>query len=170
MPRPTSKAALLELSAAEFDKLRAALDGIDPALRGDVDWQAPIEDRSRNPRDVVTHVHAWHLMVLDWCRTGDAGGMPEVPAPGRTWREIPAVNDEIWERFRATPYDAALALLLDSHREVTALIEDHSDEQLFTRGAYPWTRTSTLGSYFVSCTSSHYVWARKTLRAILKAA
>jgi hypothetical protein len=48
------------------------------------------------------------------------------------------------------------------------LIEVHTNEQLFGRGAYAWTRSSTLGSYFVSCTSSHYVWARKTLRAILK--
>lgn len=168
MPRPTTRTELLTAGAEEFDRLQSMLDGIDPALAADVDWQAPIADRSRNPRDVVTHVHAWHLMVLEWCRTGDAGGTPEVPGGGHTWREIPAVNDEIWERFRSTSYDAARTLLVASHNEVMGLAQEHTDEQLFDRGIYPWTRSSTLGSYFVSCTSSHYVWARKTLRAILK--
>jgi hypothetical protein len=141
---------------------------VDPGLADDIEWQAPIEDRSRNPRDVVTHVHAWHLMVADWCRKGDVGDTPEVPGGGYTWREIPAVNDVIWERFRSTSYDAARQLLATSHHDVMGLIEEHTNEQLFGRGVYAWTRSSTLGSYFVSCTSSHYVWARKTLRAILK--
>ena len=144
------------------------LDGIDPELARDIEWQASIEDRSRNPRDVVTHVHAWHLMVAQWCREGDQGGSPQVPGGGHTWREIPAINEEIWQRFSATSFDAARELLLTSHHDVTGLIEAHTNEQLFGSGAYPWTRTSTLGSYFVSGTSSHYVWARKTLRAILR--
>lgn len=143
------------------------LDGIDPDLSHDVGWQAPIDDRSRNPRDVVRHVHAWQLMVLDWCREGDRGGSPQVPGGGHTWREIPAINDEIWQRFSRTSYDTARDLLSRSHHDVMALIAAHTDEQLFTKGAYPWTRTSTLGSYFVSATSSHYRWARKTLKAIL---
>lgn len=170
MPRPTTRSELLTASAEEFDRLQAMLDGLDPGLAEDVSWQAPIEDRSRNPRDVITHVHAWHLMLVGWCRTGDAGGTPDVPGGGHTWREIPAINDEIWERFRNTPYDAARTLLAESHGVVMGLIAQHTDDQLFGRGAYPWTRSSTLGSYFASSTSSHYVWARKTLRAILKAA
>jgi len=145
------------------------LEGIDPALACDVGWQACIEDRTRNPRDVVTHVHAWHLMVARWCREGDRGGAPQVPGGGHTWREIPAINDEIWEQFSATSYDAASELLAASHHDVMGLIEAHTNEQLFGHGVCPWTRRSTLGSYFVSCTSSHYVWARKVLRTILRA-
>ncbi len=141
---------------------------IDRRVSGDIGWQAAIVDRSRNPRDVVTHVHAWHLMVAAWCREGDEGGSPEVPGGGHTWREIPAINDEIWQRFADTSYEVARELLDMSHHEVMGLIAAHSDAQLFSKGAYPWTRTSTLGAYFVSCTSSHYIWARKTLRAILK--
>lgn len=144
------------------------LAGIDPELASDIEWQARVEDRSRNPRDVITHVHAWHLMVARWCREGDRGGTPQVPGGGHTWREIPAINDEIWEQFSATSYDAASELLRASHHDVMALIEAHTNEQLFGHGVYAWTRTSTLGSYFVSCTSSHYVWACKTLRTILR--
>lgn len=169
MTRPTTRSDLLVAGTSEFVQLQVMLDGINPELARDIDWQAPIEDRSRNPRDVLTHVHAWHLMVARWCREGDQGGSPQVPGQGRTWRELPAINDEIWERFSATSYNASRELLLASHGDVMGLIEAHTDEQLFGKGVYPWTRTSTLGSYFVSCTSSHYVWARKTLKAIFRA-
>ena len=46
-----------------------------------------------------------------------------------------------------------------------ALAEGFSDEDLFDRGRFDWTGTTTLGSYFVSATSSHYDWALKKLRA-----
>lgn len=42
---------------------------------------------------------------------------------------------------------------------------DFSIEDLFDKGRFDWTGTTTLGSYFVSATSSHYDWALKKLRA-----
>ena len=43
-----------------------------------------------------------------------------------------------------------------------------SEEDLFTPGRYAWTKTSTLGAYFVSATASHYAWARKEVHKCLK--
>ena len=56
-------------------------------------------------------------------------------------------------------------MLADSHREVMELAESLSNEELFTKGAFKWVGGSTLGSYFVSNTSSHYAWAIKKLKA-----
>ena len=52
-----------------------------------------------------------------------------------------------------------------SHKDVMKLAESLSEEQLFTKGMYPWVGSSVLGSYFVSCLSSHYDWAMKKLKA-----
>ena len=52
-----------------------------------------------------------------------------------------------------------------SHKDVMKLAESLSEEQLFTKGMYPWVGGSVLGSYFVSCLSSHYDWAMKKLKA-----
>lgn len=60
------------------------------------------------------------------------------------------------------------ALFERSHAEVMALIEAHSDEELFTRKRYAWTGSTSLGAYLVSCTSSHYDWALKLIRNGLK--
>ncbi|MBK8447469.1 MAG: ClbS/DfsB family four-helix bundle protein [Micropruina sp.] len=168
MPRPTTKDELLTASAMEYDKLLGVLAGFPASQRDDIGWSAPIEDQSQNPRDVLTHLHAWHLMAIEWCTIGDAGGTPQVPGPGRTWRETPAINAEIWQRYASTTYAEALELLAGSHRDVTTLISAHSNEQLFTGGVYPWTRSTTLGAYFVSSTSAHYQWGVKTLRAIAR--
>ena len=45
------------------------------------------------------------------------------------------------------------------------LAEKFTSEELFSKGVYKWTGGSTLGSYFVSATSSHYDWAIKKLKA-----
>jgi hypothetical protein len=170
MPRPTTSEALLEAAASGYATLARALSDFPADLREDIAWQSPIEDQSRNPRDVVAHLHAWHLMTMDWCRTGETGGAPQVPGPGRTWRDTPAINAEIWARFAATPYAGALRLLEASHGEIVGLIAQHTQEQLFGKGVYAWTKSTTLGAYFVSATSSHYDWGIKTLRAIRRSA
>ncbi|AVZ40036.1 MULTISPECIES: ClbS/DfsB family four-helix bundle protein [unclassified Dietzia] len=169
MPRPTTKTALLEAAAGEYERLHLALDRFDPVVLADVTWEAEIEDTSRHPRDVLTHIHAWQLMALGWAETGDAGGTPAIPGEGRTWRETPAINAEIRERYLGTSYADAVDLLAGSHARCLAVISSHSDEDLFTRGRHAWTGSTTLGAYLVSATSSHYVWGCKTLRRIRRA-
>jgi len=61
--------------------------------------------------------------------------------------------------------EEATRLLVQSHREVLELVEDFSTDELFTKGVYQWTGGTSLGSYFVSSTSSHYDWALKKLKA-----
>lgn len=52
-----------------------------------------------------------------------------------------------------------------SHSKVIQLAEQFSNEELFSKGVYKWVGGSTLGSYFVSVTASHYDWAMKKLKA-----
>ena len=52
-----------------------------------------------------------------------------------------------------------------SHTEILRLAETFSNDELFSKGVYKWVGGSTLGSYFVSETSSHYNWAIKKLKA-----
>ena len=61
--------------------------------------------------------------------------------------------------------EEATRLLAQSHREILELMEGFSNDELFTKGVYKWTGGTSLGSYFVSSTSSHYEWASKKLKA-----
>ena len=62
-------------------------------------------------------------------------------------------------------FEEAKELLVQSHKKVMELAEQFSNEELFSKGVYTWVGGSTLGSYFVSTTSSHYDWAMKKLKA-----
>ena len=115
-------------------------------------------------KDILAHLDAWHEMFLGWERAGSAGHKPEMPAPGFGWKDTPALNAAIWEKARNDDYDAVVARLNGSYQQVRGAIEAYSDEDLFTKRLFAWTGSTSVGSYAVSATSSHYEWARKLIR------
>ena len=78
------------------------------------------------------------------------------------------MNVEFWRKHQDTSLEEAKAMLRESHRDVMAVIEQYSDEELFSKGILAWTGTSTLGTYCVSATASHYDWAAKKIKRHLK--
>jgi hypothetical protein len=99
-------------------------------------------------------------MALGWYAAGLRGEVPEVPAPGYKWNQTPQLNRAIFEKHRGRPLDEVVADVRASRREILGVIESLSDADLFAPGRFAWTRNNTLGAYFVSATSSHYLWAR----------
>ena len=75
------------------------------------------------------------------------------------------MNLALWKRHQDTTLEDARDMFYKSHEEVLRLAERYSNEELFTKGVYKWVGGSTLGSYFVSTTSSHYDCAMKKLKA-----
>lgn len=155
MPRPTNKRDLLDAIERERGALDALLDAVAPARMGEPgvvgEWSA---------KDVVAHLVAWEQLALGWYRTGLRGETPALPAAGFKWNETPRLNRQIFEEHRDLPLDEVLAQYRASHREIVGVVASLSDEDLFTPGRFAWTRKNTLGTYFVSATSSHYLWAR----------
>ena len=75
------------------------------------------------------------------------------------------MNEFFWKKHQNTSLEEAKEMLHESHQAAMKLAEGLSNEELFSKGVYKWVGTSTLGSYFVSNTSSHYAWAIKKLKA-----
>lgn len=165
MPRPTNKTDLLALSQANYDKMMSLVAQMTPEQQ--VATYA-FEYRDRCVRDTLGHLYHWHQMMATWYEVGMGGEKPAIPAPGYTFRDLPALNAEIWQQCQAFSLAETQAMLQSSHAQMQALIEQHSDEELFTKKHYPWTNTTSLGAYLVSATSSHYDWAMKWLRKHLK--
>lgn len=74
------------------------------------------------------------------------------------------MNVKFWEKHQDTPLEQAKEMLLNSHKQVMESIEKFTNDELFSKGVFKWTGTTTLGSYCVSATSSHYEWAMKKLK------
>jgi hypothetical protein len=115
-------------------------------------------------KDLLAHLDAWHELFLGWEAVGRNGEIPEMPAPGCTWAQTLALSHEIYRRLQDDPWDLVTARLQASTARVRALVEAHADADLFTKKRYRWTGSTSLGSCAVSCTSSHYTWARRLIR------
>ncbi|WP_428770885.1 ClbS/DfsB family four-helix bundle protein [Treponema sp. HNW] len=164
MSRPATKNDLIEAANAQFEKLRNLLAGMSEAER-----KADIEpnERDKNVRDVLIHLYEWHCLLLNWIQSNTQGKAAAfLPAP-YNWKTYPAMNVEFWKKHQSTPYADAEKMLKKTHKEVIKRIETFSNEELFSKGIFTWTGTTTLGSYCVSATSSHYDWAIKGIKKAL---
>ena len=166
MPRPTDKAGLLELSKASLRKLLDFVESLSGNLKHATFENDELNDRDRTVSDVICHLHEWHLMMARSYEVGMSGGKPAIPAEDVTWKTLPVLNRRICQKYKGTELSKAVALLDQSHETMMSLIRKHTDEELFTRARYPWTGTTSLGSYLISATSSHYDWALKTIKPI----
>ena len=159
MPRPMSKTDLLTAIDKEHSSLETYLKTLSteqmnlPGIVGE--WPA---------KDVLAHLVEWQQMVLSWHGAGLRGEIPEIPAPGFKWNQTPALNQQIYEKHRDRSLAEIQEQLQVSHQEIVGVIQDLTNEELFTAGQFAWTKKNTLGTYFVSATSSHYLWARKEIR------
>jgi len=162
MARATNKADLTKAAESRFRKLWELVGSMSTEEQ---EAGFLFEDRDKNIRDVLIHLYEWHRMMAAWHRIGTLeGGRPEVPGRGYTWRTLPDLNREIWRKYQNVSLGEAKTKLKASHKKILALIESRTDEELFSKGVYQWTRGSTLGSYFVSSTASHYDWAMRAIK------
>lgn len=173
MPRPTNKADLLQAAEMQFQKLQNLITSLSEqeqesdfsfdteflAHQKEAHWQ-----RDKNLRDVLIHLYEWHQLLLHWIGENQKGVSTSfLPAP-YTWRTYGEMNIELWKKHQQTSLQKAKELLEKSHSQVMRLIERFSEEELFTKAYFSWTGTTSLGSYCISATSSHYDWAMKKLK------
>lgn len=166
MSRPTNKADLLKLAQENYSKLIALIDQLSHEQQNGT---FGFSDRDRNIRDVLGHLHEWHKMMAHWYKIGvSENGLPDIPAKGYTWKTIPDLNQELWQEIQKYSLDYTKKSFAKSHQKMLVLIEKHTDAELFSRNIYPFTKTTTLGAYFISSTSSHYDWAIKKIKKYIK--
>ena len=174
MARPTTKEELIEAAEGGFDTLMALLESLTPEERnGRFSFDLSKEKgahwaRDRNIKDVLVHIHELHQLLLNWVEDNQQGRTHAFLPDGYNWRNYGELNVKLRDKHDDTTCDQALDLFVESHKKVMALAQSFTNEQLFTKGVLPWTGNSTLGSAFISSTSSHYNWALKKIRKYLK--
>ena len=172
MARPQTKEGLLIAAKENFEKLNTLISKMsDKELTTPFDFSKDEKKkeahwkRDKNLRDVLIHLYEWHQLILNWVHSNQNGEeKPFIPKP-YNWRTYGDMNVEFWKKHQNTSLEDATKALQKSHKEVLELAEKFTNEELFSKKVYKWVGGSTLGSYFVSATSSHYDWAMKKLKA-----
>ena len=172
MVRPQTKENLMIAAKENFEKLNTLISKMsDKELTTPFDFSKDEKKkeahwkRDKNLRDVLIHLYEWHQLILNWVESNQKGEeKPFIPQP-YNWRTYGDMNVEFWKKHQNTSLEDATKALQKSHKEVLKLAENFTNEELFSKKVYKWVGGSTLGSYFVSATSSHYDWAIKKLKA-----
>ena len=172
MARPQTKEDLLIAANENYEKLNGLIEKMsDKELTTPFDFSKDEKKkeahwkRDKNLRDVLIHLYEWHQLILKWVHSNQNGEeKPFIPEP-YNWRTYGDMNVEFWKKHQNTSLEDATKALQKSHKEVLKLAENFTNEELFSKKVYKWVGGSTLGSYFVSATSSHYDWAIKKLKA-----
>lgn len=172
MGRPTTKSDLISAANENYEALNRLIfsmtdqelstpfDFAKDEKKKEAHWQ-----RDKNLRDVFIHLYEWHQLLLHWIVVNQKGdNQPFLPRP-YNWKTYGDLNLMFWKKHQNTTLEEAKEMLEKSHQEVMHLADTFTNEELFSKGIYPWAGNSTVGSYFVSATASHYTWAVKKLKA-----
>ncbi len=163
MGRPKTKSELLLAAHEEFDRLWSTSELID-----ENDVERPGVCEAWSLKDVLAHLDAWHEMLLEWEAAGSRGEKAPMPASGFSWAETPELNEVIYQRHRADDWNDVVERLRDSHARVLERIEAYDEDDLFTKKRYGWTGSTSVASYAISATSSHYRWASNLIKKAAK--
>lgn len=172
MGRPATKSDLINTAADKYEKMTVLISELtETELSTPFDFTKDVKKkeahwkRDKNLRDILIHLYEWHQLLLNWVHSNSEGmHTPFIPAP-YNWKTYGDMNMEFWKKHQCTTLEDARNMLKKSHEEVMDLAKTFTNEELFSKGVYPWVGGSTLGSYFVSVTASHYDWAIKKLKA-----
>lgn len=175
MSRPANKTDLLHAAADNWEKLDTIFSSLSEKelstpfdFSGDVKKKEAHWNRDKNLRDILIHLYEWHQLMLQWVQSNRANeNKPFLPEP-YNWKSYGDMNVGFWQKHQNTSLEDAKKMVRESHERTMSLAEEFSNEELFSKGVYKWVGGSTLGSYFVSVTSSHYDWAMKKLKAHIK--
>lgn len=172
MARPTTKEDLIISAKENYEKLNELISKLsEKELNTPFDFSADEKKkeahwkRDKNLRDILIHLYEWHMLILNWINSNQNGEeKPFIPKP-YNWKTYGDMNVEFWKKHQNTPLEEAKKMINKSHKDVLVLAEKFSNDELFSKNIFKWVGGSTLGSYFVSATSSHYNWAIKKLKA-----
>ncbi len=175
MARAINKEELLTSANKNFNKLWDLINSMpEHCLNTPFDFSADEKKkeahwtRDNNLRDVLIHLHEWHLLLIKWIESNKAGENKAFLPESYNWKNYGELNIKFWEKHQGTTLEESKELVMDSHKKSLELIQNFTTDELFTKGYFNWTGSTSLGSYCVSALPSHYDWAIKKLKAHFK--
>ena len=169
MPQPTNKMELIASMQEGYAKLNEQIDKMsedetavtfttDPKKCG-VRWQ-----NDRCLRDLLIHIYEWQVLMRVFVQN-IREGHPKDYLPDEYRKNYHEMDKMLVEKHQNTLLEEAQNLLLQTHEEMLRLTESFSEEELFTKGFFKNTYTTSMAAYFVSVTTSPYGQALKMLKA-----
>lgn len=114
-------------------------------------------------RDLLIHLHEWQVLMrvfVDNIRKGEQRDY----LPTEYRKNYHEMDRMLVEKHQGTSLGEAKQLLSKTHEEMLQLASSFTQEELYGKGYYRCTYTTTLAAYFTSVTTSPYGQATKILK------
>ncbi len=170
MPKPTNKIELIASMQDGYVKLNEQIDKMsvvtaatpfnfpaDPKKCG-VRWM-----HDRCLRDLLTHLYEWQVLMRVFVQN-IREGHPQDYLPDEYRKNYHEMDKMLVEKHQGTSLEESKKLLAQTHQEMIDLAESFTDEELFSKGVFKCTYTTTMAAYFESVTTSPYSQAVKLLK------
>ena len=115
----------------------------DPKKCG-VRWQ-----NDRCLRDLLIHFREWQLLMSTFVKN-IREGHPKDYLPDEYRKNYHEMDKMLIEKHHSTTLEESKALLQQSHEEMIRLAESFTEEELFSKGYYKVTYTTSMAAYFLS--------------------
>lgn len=154
MPIPKSKEELLFYIQKNYGKLRTDLKKIPSEKSRETGVAGNIKGTEVSPADVVAYLIGWGKLVLKWHDRKSKNLAVDFPETGFKWTELGLLAQKFHQDYKDTSYDDLLSQLDDVVEQITSLIQNLSNHDLYK---IPWYGKWTLGRMIQLNTSSPYL-------------
>lgn len=174
MAKPTHQAELITAMQDGYAKLYEQIDKLSAetavapfnfatdSKKCGVRW---VNDRCL--RDILTHLYEWQVLMREFVKNIREGHQRDY-LPDEYRKNYHEMDKMLVEKHQNTSLDEAKTLLAQTHQEMLGLVKSFDDNQLFSRGVFKCTYTTTMAAYFESVTTSPYSQATKILKTHAK--
>ena len=119
------------------------------------------------PRDLLIHLYEWQVLMRNFVNNIRKGQQRDY-LPDEYRKNYHEMDRMLVEKHQQTSFSQAQQLLNQTHEEMMQLADSFTEEELFGKGYYRCTYTTTMAAYFASVTSSPYGQATKLLKTHFK--
>ena len=174
MAKPTHQAELITAMQDGYAKLYEQIDKLSAetavapfnfaadSKKCGVRW---VNDRCL--RDILTHLYEWQVLMREFVKNIREGHQRDY-LPDEYRKNYHEMDKMLVVKHQNTSLDEAKTLLAQTHQEMLGLVKSFDDNQLFSRGVFKCTYTTTMAAYFESVTTSPYSQATKILKTHAK--
>jgi hypothetical protein len=174
MPKPTNKKELVASMQDGYAKLMEQINKMSEeaviapfAFTNDskkcgVRWMY-----DRCLRDLLIHLYEWQVLMNEFVQN-IREGHPRDYLPDEYRKNYHEMDKMLVEKHQSTSLEEAKRLLAKTHQMMLDLTESFTDNELFAKGVFKCTYTTTMAAYFESVTTSPYSQVVKLLKTHLK--
>jgi hypothetical protein len=166
MPVPQNKDELLKAIEKNYVNLISDLKSVPEDLVDQRSLDGHAAGTLMSVTNLLAYLVGWNELVLKWLGKDAAGQPIDFPDSGYKWNELGKLAQKFYRDYEDIPYRQLLERLDSAKRQIVALIETRSNEQLYGSA---WHGKWPMGRMIQFNTSSPYDNARKRLRKWIKA-